>query len=390
MALTQVTSLKRTNGKQQTTKPAAKAAASKPAAAPAAVPVEQKQTHQIESLVVDPDLQQRAGGVDEKVVAEYAADLLDGVRLPPIKAVQINEKGDLFGALLVWDGFQRIAASTKAVMSDIEVMVRPGTYEDAVWLSCSANKAHGLRRRPEDKRKAIGSALKLTRTQKMSDRQIAEHCGGSPSLVGMIRKEMVEKGEIEAVTERIGAGGKIINVSKETVAQKSAAGKKSAGARQAAAPAKPGKPAPAASNPDDEPIDDAEVAESLGVQAESAPKGKAATAAPKAAAVTAPVTDGIMLDANDASVPEELQDVFKHVDEFHGLKRAIDRMAGMLKALSETDAGVFIDPASIVLLEGIAEEVLAATPYVVNAEMPLGWEPTFADKITHNTEKLGK
>lgn len=374
MTLVTPKTLKRNNAKAP-----AKGVAKKPAVGPAkaaakpapAVAGDELQVHQIESLTVDPDLQQRAGGVDKKTVKEYAADLLDGVKLPPIHAIDIVD-GDMAGALLVWDGFQRIEANTEAGISDIAVLVRKGTYEDAVWMSCSANKSHGLRRSAEDKRKSVTSALMLERTHKMSDRQIAEHCGASPSTVGAIRKELVEAGTIKAVEERVTSTGQVIKTSAATTAQKSAAGKKSGASR-----AIPPKPTAA----DDEPVDDSEVAEGLGVSNGSTP-------APKPAAVTADVTDGIMLDASDNSVPEELHEVFKQIEHFHRMKRVLDTLAGQLRGFAAMPAGAFLDPANADLLEGIAEEVMAATPYLVKPELKLGWEPTHPDKITFNPESL--
>lgn len=357
-----------------------KPAAKKPAAAPVKAASPDKAdlvVCKIADLAIDSDLQQRAGGVDKRTVSEYSADLLDGVTLPPIDAVEITEDGDLNGALLVWDGFQRIEAHTEAGLDEIKVSIRKGTYEDAVWLSCAANKGHGLRRRPEDKRKAIASALMLERSRKLSDRQIAEHCGGSPTLVGTVRKELVEAGAIAETTERISKAGKTINTSAEANQKRVAAGKASAAANR---PAKQ----------DDDVVDDADVAAEEGVSTGADSQGTEAQAKAKPSKVTASVNDGVMLDANDAEVPEELHDVFKHVDNFHKIKRYLEQLADNLKTLAKTDAGVFFNPANADLLELIASELLDATPYVVSDENGLGWMPTNPEKIEHNKKLLTK
>lgn len=353
-------------------KPAAKTPAKKPDLAAASPAKKVTQVHHLDDLIIDAELQQRAGGVDDRTVTEYATDLADGVTLPPICAVVLDD-----GGVLVWDGFQRIEAHRKAGLEEIAVEQQPGTHDDAMWLSCGANKAHGLRRKPEDKRKAIASALKLERTKNMSDRQIAAHCGGSPTLVGTIRKELVEAGEIADTQTRTTAAGKTIDTTAEARGKKSAAGKASAATRAPQA-------SPAPELGEDDVADDAAEAESAGIDSSV---GDGTTAATKPAKVTATVRDGILLDAKDQEVPEELHGVFGQVDAFHILKRTLDALAAKFRALCSTDAGNFLDPGSADVLEGLAEEVANATPYVL-AENALGWEPTHPDKVAFGKEHL--
>jgi len=372
MTLTTAKSLKRNQqsakgGKKEAPKPAAKATVGSPV---------RTEVLDIESLIIDHDLQQRAGGADERTVREYADDLLDGVKLPPIKAIESDD-----GGVIVWDGFQRIDAHKKAGLSEISVEIMAGSRDDAMWLSCSANKSHGLRRKPEDKRKAVSNALMLERTQKMSDRQIAEHCGASPSLVGVVRKELVASGEIPEVTERVSSSGRKVDTSKEALEKKTSAGKASAASGKGAAKAKP-------KVDDRERGDDADAAaeEGVGIETPTLPQSKQAK--PAASKVTADVKDGIMLDAADKQVPEELVPVFSMVDGFHKLKRFLDQLAAHTRALAESPAGTFLDPANADILEGVAAEVLAATPYFVREGTELGWEPTHPDKVTYNSDKL--
>ena len=66
----------------------------------------------------------------------------------------------------------------------IDVEIKQGTREDAVWYSCGANRDHdaaGLPRTNADKRQAVKTALKARPGE--SDKQIADHVGVSREMV---------------------------------------------------------------------------------------------------------------------------------------------------------------------------------------------------------------
>jgi hypothetical protein len=101
------------------------------------------------------------------------------------------------------DGFHRHSAN---VSDEIEVDIKPGTREDAIWYACSANRAHGLQRSSEDKRRAIETALKHPHGAGKSDRAIAEHVGVSDKTVATVREKL--GAEIPQPEKREGKDGK--------------------------------------------------------------------------------------------------------------------------------------------------------------------------------------
>jgi hypothetical protein len=365
-------------------KPAA-APTKKPAAAPAKAaakpqppkPAVEYKVYPIDAIIQDADLQQRAG-LDEALVKEYSQEMINGAVFPPVDAFLTPDK-----QLILADGFQRIAAATLAGQTEIAVNVHRGTKDDAIWFSCAANKAHGKRRSNEDKRKAVHSALTIEKTATMSDRAIAEHCGTSPSMVGVVRKEMIKAGEIAPVTERISTDGKKIDVSPEAVGRRSQAGKASAASR---AP----EPSPEDTT-EDTIVDDADLLSDSDVQTDDGSENiadESAPAAPKPAKATAPTKDANTLDAENNQIPEELREVFSHVDTFHKLVQFLYAVAGKYAACAKSSAGTFLDPDNEAILTQIADDMAAATPYVVNDAYADGWAPTKPESVTFNADKI--
>lgn len=144
--------------------------------------------------------------LNNQTIDEYAAAMRRGEEFPPIKLIYTGE------AYYLVDGFHRVEAAIKAKLERISAEVEPGTLEDAQWLSYAANPTHGLPRSTEDKRRAIRAALKHPKGVEKSDREIAAHIRVDHKTVGNIRKEMVERGEIPKLEERIGADGKTYKV----------------------------------------------------------------------------------------------------------------------------------------------------------------------------------
>ena len=118
------------------------------------------------------------------VIDEYADLLRNGIALPPV--VAFYDSTDYWLA----DGFHRANAHADADLTEIDADVKQGTREDAVWYSCSANKAHGHPRNSEDKRRAVITALQHINFK--SQRQVAEHVGVSNRLVSEIQSELLQ------------------------------------------------------------------------------------------------------------------------------------------------------------------------------------------------------
>lgn len=141
----------------------------------------------LDQIRIDGDTQTRVA-VDEDVVAEYAVTYEQEIsggeaRLPPVECVWDGV------SYWLWDGYHRYHAAGKAGAAEVPVRWRPGTLQDARWLACGANTAHGLRRTNADKRRAVEMALAMH--PEGSDRAIADHCGVSSPTVARVRAALV-------------------------------------------------------------------------------------------------------------------------------------------------------------------------------------------------------
>ncbi|MDD5600044.1 MAG: ParB/RepB/Spo0J family partition protein [Victivallaceae bacterium] len=130
---------------------------------------------------IDGGTQPRAA-INNEAVAEYAESIQAGDKFPPLEVVFDG------AAYWLWDGFHRYHAAMQAGLDIFDANVTPGTLDQARWRSLATNKAHGLRRTNEDKRKAASTALELH--PEMSDHAIAHHCGVSHTFVGKLRQEL--------------------------------------------------------------------------------------------------------------------------------------------------------------------------------------------------------
>jgi len=95
------------------------------------------------------------------------------------------------------DGFHRYLAHMEVRPNDMLLAEqRLGTLEDAQWAAITANKAHGCRRSPGDKRNAVRMAILHPRARKMKANEIAKEVGVSQPLAKSVRVEMERNGEI--------------------------------------------------------------------------------------------------------------------------------------------------------------------------------------------------
>jgi hypothetical protein len=140
-------------------------------------------------LIVDPIIQQRAGGIDE----EYAGELAELVKakgqfkdLP----VVFRDKANPGAGVILAGGFHRHAAVVIAGQKLILCEVREGTRRDALAYALGDNADHGRPRSAADKRKAVETALADPEWSKLSDRQIDDLCAVSYGLTSRVRKEL--------------------------------------------------------------------------------------------------------------------------------------------------------------------------------------------------------
>lgn len=337
----------------------------------------------LDEVVLDADVQQRAGWseVNNPLVAEYADLIKSGVKFPPGVVFEAED-----GSTYLADGFARLAAHRLAKKTKMQFKVYPGgaTSEEAkaaaVWYSCSANKSHGQRRSSKDKTRAVTTALKHPKSAKMTDRLIAEHCGVSHTLVANIRHALEGKGEVAQQTERKGATGQTISVTKDVSQKRSAASAVGHAKKQAAKPdaglAKIAKP--------EEPDGSEEgLEEGLGELTETQP---AKAPAHKA---TAPIQDGRVCDADGTEVPDALKPVFSRVHIFHLLTRTLRTVAHQYDELVKSPAGTFLGEYDGTVIEELANMIEASTPQKLNKKYSNGWQPndiTAAGRGKENAE----
>lgn len=141
----------------------------------------------IDAIRTDGDTQVRAA-IDDQTVADYAAAIDRGEKLPPIVAFHDG------AAYWLADGFHRLFAYRRHGDTILDVQVLQGTKRDAAWHALGANRTNGLRMTNADKAKAIQIALRLKPDQ--SDRSIAEHIGCDHKTVARGRAELSATGEI--------------------------------------------------------------------------------------------------------------------------------------------------------------------------------------------------
>ncbi len=139
---------------------------------------------------------QSRAALNEDVIADYAEAMKDGSRFPDIWLVYDGTH------YFVTDGFHRIEAALRAGWKEINASVVTGTIEDAQWQSYGVNKAHGLRRSNDDKRRAVVAALKHPQGAAKSDREIGRHVGVDHVTVQRYRKDLELSGEIHQIEQR--------------------------------------------------------------------------------------------------------------------------------------------------------------------------------------------
>jgi ParB-like nuclease domain len=150
---------------------------------------------EIQSIERNDELQARVA-LDKTVAEEYAADLKNGATFPPVVVFHDGERYWLV------DGYHRTAARELLGHKTVLAEIREGSREDALWASVAANQTHGLRRTNADKHRSVERALLHPRAQRLSNRQIATHCGVHHYTVGRIRKELERIKAIEVVDTR--------------------------------------------------------------------------------------------------------------------------------------------------------------------------------------------
>jgi hypothetical protein len=123
--------------------------------------------------------------LDRQVIAEYAEAMMEGAIFPSVVLFFDGDEGFYIG-----DGFHRIQAAQEVGFTTIRAEVRRGGARAAQLYAASANQTHGLRRTNADKRRAVLILLQDDEWHQWSDREIARHCGVSPTFIGSLRSSL--------------------------------------------------------------------------------------------------------------------------------------------------------------------------------------------------------
>ena len=172
-------------------------------------------------------LQQRVNGLNDSYLSvlkeQYSAAQVAGDEqvwpFPPLKVFRTSA-----ARLILADGFHRYEVAKDKAHPVVPVAVRSGEERDAILFACGANSAHGLPATHEDRLKAVKTLCSDTYWFRLSNRQIASHCGVSPTTVGKYRQqiniERVRQGlNPLAEDKRLGADGKQRRVKTEKTKQ---------------------------------------------------------------------------------------------------------------------------------------------------------------------------
>jgi hypothetical protein len=131
----------------------------------------------IDGIVRDERLQFRP--LDRGTVRRYASVLRAELPLPPVKVAAFN------GALILVDGWHRVAALESLGKSDVEAVVEEVTSQrQAEWLAAKANTEHGLPLKAKQYRQVFRAFVRAKKHRRedgtfKSYRQIAADIGGA-------------------------------------------------------------------------------------------------------------------------------------------------------------------------------------------------------------------
>lgn len=140
---------------------------------------------EISSITIDPNLQTRFS-LNASAVADYQAAIEAAQSMPGVTIFYDGKRSYLA------DGFHRLQAYKQAGRDHIPANIHQGSRRDAFLYALSANATHGLRRSPEDKRRAVQMALDDLELNELSDRELAKVCGVSHTFVANVRRSIKE------------------------------------------------------------------------------------------------------------------------------------------------------------------------------------------------------
>ena len=139
----------------------------------------------LDKIRINGGTQQRP--IDDHIVDSYMV-LMQEIEFPPID-VMFDGKD-----YWLWNGFHRYHAARKLGKAEIAASTLKGTNQDAVWMSFSANKAHGLPRQKGVVEDIIKKILRDKVWAKKTLTEIARHVGITQQYVSKIKDKLATMG----------------------------------------------------------------------------------------------------------------------------------------------------------------------------------------------------
>ena len=134
----------------------------------------------IELINLSGGCQQRQ--LDPSTLDNYCKLMEDGVEFPPIEI--INDGKNCW----LWDGFHRVKCYQILGRKTTHANIMVGNKREAIWLSFSANRDHGLPRPPGAVKFILQQILKDDKWSKKTNSEIARHIGCSREYVRQIKE----------------------------------------------------------------------------------------------------------------------------------------------------------------------------------------------------------
>ncbi len=130
---------------------------------------------------------------DPGVKSEYAKEMNEGMRFPPVVVFQDK------GKFILADGFQRVEAARSIECTKIAAEIREPyegeTAERSAILYAAGANVHGARRTIQDKRNAVCALLTDPEWSTWTNRQIAKQCRVSHTFVDNLRAKLDKERE---------------------------------------------------------------------------------------------------------------------------------------------------------------------------------------------------
>lgn len=133
----------------------------------------------LDLIRIDGGTQQRP--VEDEIVTKYVALMQDKIEFPAIELIFDGAE------YWLWDGFHRYHCARRQNQTVITANVAKGTLRDAIWLSFSANKDHGLPRQTGVAKQIIEQILTDKSWSRKSLTAIAKHVGITRQYVTQVK-----------------------------------------------------------------------------------------------------------------------------------------------------------------------------------------------------------